>query len=133
MYPSALFFPRVTTRPLSLLGHELPQETLVFYSPYLSHRDPATFENPNVFDPDRWSRGGPERPSPARLVGFGGGVRVCLGKAFAKLQLRLLIGALLRRHRIEPDPLSRPRIMGLPVHHPIGSRVRFVPLRPQSA
>jgi cytochrome P450 len=127
MYPSALFFPRVTTQPISLLGHSLPKDTLVFYSPYLSHRDPETFDNPHVFDPDRWSRA-ERRPSPARLVGFGGGVRVCLGKAFAKLQLRLLIGALLRHHRIEPDPLARPRIQGLPVHHPVGARVRFVPL-----
>jgi cytochrome P450 len=130
MYPSALFFPRVTARRCSLLGHELPADTLVFYSPYLSHRDPATFDNPNVFDPERWLR--PEkRPSPARLVGFGGGARVCLGKAFAKLQLRLMLASLLRRHRIEPDPLSRPSIQGLPVHHPVGSRVRFTRLQPQ--
>jgi cytochrome P450 len=123
MYPSALFFPRVVAEDVELGGHRLPAGTLVFYSPYLSHRDPATFENPNAFDPERWLR--TPRPSPARLVGFGGGPRVCLGKAFAKLQLRLMLRALLRRHSLEPDPLARPRIQGLPVHHPVGARVLF--------
>jgi cytochrome P450 len=130
MYPSALFFPRVSQRELELCGHAIAKDTLVFYSPYLSHRDPAVFDNPNAFDPDRWTAArGDRRPSPARLFGFGGGVRVCLGKAFAKLQLRLMMSAILRRHHVEPDPLARPRIQALPVHHPVGSLVRFRPLR----
>jgi retinoid hydroxylase len=128
MFPSALFFPRVALQDLEILGHAVPRDTLIFYSPYMSHRDPATFDNPNAFDPDRWSAArGDQRPSPARLFGFGGGPRVCLGKAFAKLQLRLMVRAILRRHHLQPDPLSRPRIQGLPVHHPVGSHVRFVP------
>ena len=129
MYPSALFFPRVTAQDLELSGHALPAGTLLFYSPYLSHRDPEVFEHPDAFDPERWTAArGERRPSPARLVGFGGGPRVCLGKAFAKLQLRLMVRALLARHHIELDPLARPRIQGLPVHHPVGARVRFAPL-----
>lgn len=125
-YPSALFFPRVAEHDVDLLGHAIPAGTLLFYSPYLSHRDPDAFSNPHGFDPDRWL--GPSRPSPAKLFGFGGGFRVCLGKSFAKLQLRLMVRAILRRHRIEPDPLARPKIQGLPVHHPVGSRVRFTPV-----
>lgn len=129
LHPSALFFPRVVERDFELFGHKVPRHTLVFYSPYLSHRDPALFDNPNAFDPDRWSPArGPERASPSRLVGFGGGVRVCLGKAFAKLQLRLMTHALLLRYRLEPDPMARVRIAGLPVHHPLGALVRFAPL-----
>jgi cytochrome P450 len=129
MFPSALFFPRVAAEELELLGHALPKDTLIFYSPYLTHRDPAVFEHPNAFDPERWSAARGERKvSPARLFGFGGGFRVCLGKSFAKLQLRLMVQALLRRHQLEPDPLARPRIQGLPVHHPVGARIRVAPV-----
>lgn len=129
MYPSALFFPRVALRDVSLLGHTIPAETIVFYTPYMSHRDPATFENPNAFDPDRWNPAhGDKRPSPARLHGFGGGPRVCLGKSFAKLQLKLMIEALVSRYRIERVPNAKSRVMGVPVHHPVDSLVRFVPL-----
>lgn len=131
MYPSALFFPRAAADDVELLGHHLPRGTLIFYSPYLTHRDPATFEHPNAFDPDRWS--GERRVSPARLFGFGAGPRVCLGKAFAKLQLKLMLRALLGRHRLEPDPRARPRILGLPVHHPVGARVRLHRIEEHSA
>lgn len=126
MYPSALFFPRVTERDVELLGHRIPAETSVFYSPYLSHRDPAAFEHPNAFDPDRWDPShAPKRARAALLVGFGGGPRVCIGKAFAKLQLRILIATTLRRYHLEPDPGSAFTVQGLPVHHPNGSRIRF--------
>jgi cytochrome P450 len=107
----------------------VPAGTLLFYSPYMSHRDPDSFEHPDAFDPERWTTArGEKRPSPARLFGFGGGPRVCLGKAFAKLQLRLMVRAILRRHQIALDPLARPKIQGLPVHHPVGARVVFTPI-----
>jgi hypothetical protein len=44
------------------------------------------------------------------------------------LQLRLMVQALLQRHHLEPDPLARPRIQGLPVHHPVGARIRVAPV-----
>jgi cytochrome P450 len=129
MYPSALFFPRIATEDVRAFGHVIPEGTPVFYSPYLSHRDPATFDAPNAFDPERWLPArGERRASPAKLVGFGGGPRVCLGKSFAKAQLRAMVHAILRRHRVEPDPTCRPSVLALPVHHPVGARVRFVPL-----
>lgn len=129
MYPSALFFPRIALEDVQLLGYTVPAETVVFYSPYMSHRDPLTFENPNAFDPDRWNPvHGAKRPSPAKLHGFGGGPRVCLGKSFAKLQLKLMIDALLSRYRIERVPNTKMKVMGVPVHHPVDSLIRFVPL-----
>ena len=129
MYPSALFFPRIALQDFEYRGQTIPKGTPTFYSPYMSHRDPAAFENPNVFDPERWNPARGDRTArPAQLVGFGGGPRVCLGKPFAKLQLRLMIHELLSRYRIVPDPTSRPTYMQLPVHHPVGSGVRFEPL-----
>ncbi len=128
MYPSALFFPRVALEDFAFGGFVVPKGTPVFYSPYLSHRDPATWDRPNVFDPDRWSPRRENRAAVARLVGFGGGPRVCLGKPFARQQLRLMLHAILRRYRVEPDPTSTPWIRALPVHHPERSRVVLTPI-----
>ena len=126
MYPSALFFPRIALADVELGGYLVPRGAVVFYTPYMSHRDPAAFESPNAFDPERFSPArGANRASPAKLFGFGGGPRVCLGKAFAKLQLKLAVQAALTRYRIHPDPTCRPKVMGLPVHHPVGSRIRL--------
>lgn len=121
LYPSALFFPRVATEDLEYAGHLLPKGTPVFYSPYMTHRDPALFDRPHAFDPDRWEKSNPDRPRLSTLVGFGGGPRICLGKSFAKMQLRLMLATLLRRYRLEPVPSARTRVQGIPVHHPVDS------------
>jgi cytochrome P450 len=128
MYPSALFFPRVAVEDFPFAGFVVPRGTPVFYSPYLSHRDPATWDRPNVFDPDRWSPSRERRAVVGKLVGFGGGPRICLGKPFARQQLKLMLHAILARYRIDPDPTSTPWIRSLPVHHPERSRVVLTPI-----
>lgn len=127
MFPSPLFFPRVLTESTEFNGYVLPAGTAVMYSPYASHRDPASFVDPNAFRPERWDPAlGALRAKPKLLVGFGGGARVCLGKAFARMQLKLLVHAFVRSHRVEPDPTCRPSVRGLPIHHPVGARIRLV-------
>lgn len=130
MFPSALFFPRIAVTELSFGGHVIPEGTPVFYSPYMSHRDPGSWTDPDAFDPDRFSPDRPGRASPSKLVGFGGGPRICLGKAFAKLQLRVMLEAILGRYRLGVDPTCRPSVLALPVHHPRGSRIRFKSVLP---
>jgi cytochrome P450 len=126
MYPSALFFPRIAEVDIAFDAHVIPRGTPVFYSPYLSHRDPALYEHPNAFDPERWSEArGDRRAVVGKLVGFGGGPRVCLGKTFAKLQLKLMVRALLRAHFVELDPTAHATTTNLPVHHPHGLGLRI--------
>jgi cytochrome P450 len=124
MYPSVLFFPRTVERDFEFRGYHIPYGTATYYSPYLSHRDPASFDEPNRFDPDRWDpdRSG-RKPKPGDLVGFGGGPRICLGKVFAQLQLKILISTLVRRYDLSPDTSSQHTVQGLPIHHPNNSRV----------
>lgn len=125
MYPSVLFFPRITTEDLQFRGYHIPKGTSAYYSPYMSHRDPGAFHNPNAFDPDRWDPSRSDRlANPSNLVGFGGGPRVCLGKAFAQLQLKIMINVIVRGFRLEPDATSRFTIQGLPIHHPNDSTVK---------
>ena len=127
--PSVLFFPRVALQDIEFDGYVIPEGTPVFYSPYMSHRDPGSFENPNSFDPDRWDNSrGEKKARTSDLVGFGGGPRICLGKAFAKLQLKIMLYELLTRYRLEPDERVPFTVRGLPVHHPVNSKIRIVPL-----
>ena len=58
------------------------------------------------------------------LVGFGAGPRICLGKAFAQLQLRVLMTTMLKHHRIER--VSPGTALALPTHRPKDSIIRFV-------
>jgi retinoid hydroxylase len=128
MCPSVIFFPRRLVDDVVIGDTRLAKGTLVFYSPYLTHRMPDVFERPDEFDPTRWdpARGAAQAPHTA-LVGFGGGPRICLGKAFALLQLRVMLTTLVRRYRIEFAPGTKVRAQAIPMHRPIGSNVRFTP------
>ena len=71
-------------------------------SPYVSHRVPEVFPDPERFDPTR--------PPPASVFGsipFGGGRRKCVGNAFALLQVQSIFCALLARY--ESSRWIRPR------------------------
>lgn len=127
--PSVVMFPRVALVDIDYEGFLIPKGTPIFYSPYMSHRDPGSFPNPNCFDPDRWDPAlGQDRARVSDLVGFGGGPRICLGKAFAKLQMKIMLYELLTRYQIEVDDRTTHSVMGLPVHHPVDSSIRIRPL-----
>lgn len=126
--PSVLFFPRIALQDIEYGGFVIPEGTPVFYSPYMSHRDPGSFDNPNAFDPDRWNPANDRKARVSDLVGFGGGPRICLGKAFAKLQMKILLYELLMNYYVESDDRKPFTVRGLPVHHPVDSSIRIRPL-----
>ncbi|MBC7173141.1 MAG: cytochrome P450 [Polyangiaceae bacterium] len=124
--PSLIMFPRQATADFEFGGHTVPKGTVVFYSPWMTHRCPEAFPHPHSFDPSRWDpERGDDQAKGKYMVGFGGGPRLCLGRQFAQMQLRILITTLVRRFHIEPDPTTSFHIMGLPVHHPVDSRLHF--------
>jgi cytochrome P450 len=124
--PSLIMFPRKATEGFEFGGHYVPKGTPVYYSPWMTHRCPQAFPHPHSFDPGRWDpERGDDQAKGKYMVGFGGGPRLCLGRQFAQMQLRVLITTLVRRFHIEPDPTSTFHIMGLPVHHPVDSRLHF--------
>lgn len=126
--PSVVIFPRVALQDIEFGGYTIPAGTPVMYSPYMSHRDPASFDNPNAFDPDRWDPSNDRKARVSDLVGFGGGPRICLGKAFAKLQMKILLYELLTKYHIESDDRVPFSVRALPVHHPVNSSLRIRPL-----
>src|SRR5208282_4902729 len=72
-------------------GYEIPKGSWVFTSPYVTHRDPRFWENPEGFDPDRFT---PEleaaRPKCAYFP-FASGPRKCIGESFAMMEARLIL------------------------------------------
>jgi cytochrome P450 len=80
---------RVTTRPTTLGGVELPEGAKLFLWLAASGRDPDVFPNPDVFDLDR--------PNANRHLAFGKGIHYCLGAALGKLEAQLALEELTRR------------------------------------
>jgi cytochrome P450 len=78
-------------------GYRIPAKTWIFISPFLTHRDPRFWPEPERFDPDRFL---PEvegaRPKGAYFP-FALGPRKCIGEAFSMLEARLILSRILQR------------------------------------
>lgn len=102
-----MLFTRVAAGETRLGEVTLPAKSNVIVSPYITQRDPTLYPEPKRFRPDRWDG---LDPSPFEYLPFGAGPRICLGAAFARQSLRLILPILLQRARfaIVPDaPIHR--------------------------
>ncbi|MFE6281092.1 cytochrome P450 [Streptomyces sp. NPDC057877] len=106
--PPGWIFTRITTRATELAGRRLPPGTIVLYSPYLLHHDPASFPDPDAFLPDRWL---PERaagvPGGAMLP-FSAGNRKCVGDTLAVAEATVALAAVAAHWRLRRPPTRRP-------------------------
>ena len=72
----------------------------VFFSAYLLHRHPDFWENPEVFDPNRFVRETERKQHPFAYLPFGGGPRICLGNSFAMMEAVFIIAMTTQRFRL---------------------------------
>ncbi len=77
----------------------VPAGERLFYSIYLTHRDPEIWENPDSFRPERFAHG--RKTPPMSYVPFGGGPRACIGAAFGQAEARIVLTHLLRNYQFE--------------------------------
>jgi len=95
---------RKLTEPVELGGYELPAGTRVVPCIHLMHRDPQTYPEPERFLPERFLD---NPPGTYTWIPFGGGVRRCLGAAFAQFEMQVVLRELVRRWEIAPaNPAS---------------------------
>ncbi len=82
-----------------LAGYALPHDTRIASAPTLTHDDPNLFENPGEYRPERFLE---ERPSNYAYIPFGGGVRRCIGAAFARMEFMAVMERMLERFDLQP-------------------------------
>jgi cytochrome P450 len=92
-------FRQVKAQNLRVGPWTLPEGTTILISIGLLHADETVFHDAKRFDPDRFVS---QRPDPAQWVPYGGGVRRCIGAAFATMEIRIVLRALLRHFVISP-------------------------------
>jgi cytochrome P450 len=95
IYPvGMLTFPRVVREPVSLMGYKLDPGTQVIGSIYLTHRREDIYPQPEQFRPERFLE---RQFSPYEYLPFGGGVRRCIGLAFAQFEMKVVLAKILSR------------------------------------
>jgi cytochrome P450 len=92
--------------PMVVGGHLLPAETLVIPAIYLTHRLPELYPDPSAFRPERFLD---KKPDPYGWLPFGGGIRRCVGLAFALYEMKVVIATMLAQLRLRkarPEPAA---------------------------
>jgi cytochrome P450 len=110
LYPPAWAIGRRAKADYEVGGYTIPARSILLLSPYVTHRNPRWWPDPERFDPDRWTPERREQRPKFAYFPFGGGSRVCIGERFAWLEGVLLLAAIAQRWRFRLAP-------GHPVAH----------------
>ena len=99
--PSPLLFRVARADDVLPTGTRVRAGSKLLLSPYVLHRDPGYYPDPERFDPERFSEdGGRGRPKYAYFP-FGGGPRVCIGQALSTLETTLVVARVAQRARFD--------------------------------
>ncbi|XP_059612810.1 uncharacterized protein LOC132259265 [Phlebotomus argentipes] len=101
--PLASLFRRVTQTYSSPEGGELAKDMNLIIPIYAIHHDPDIYEQPEVFNPDRFEPEAVSRRHRCAFLPFGDGPRNCIGLRFGLMQTKIGLAALLRRFVFSPS------------------------------
>jgi cytochrome P450 len=113
---------RQVIKPCEFNGYQIPQGWNLIYQIGSTHHDQTLYAQPDQFDPDRFS---PERLQAQSIeqqkygyVPFGGGIRECLGKEFARLEMKIFAAHLVRCYEWQLLPNQNLEMVAIPVPRP---------------
>ena len=99
MNPSVMMMVRRTINECEINGMRIPADTIISVPPQYTHMMPEHWDNPEKFDPDRFS---PERAEhkrhPFQFIAFGGGAHKCIGMHFAGMIVKTFLHQMLLKY-----------------------------------
>lgn len=109
LYPPITFIPRVAAEPAEIGKYKVKRGAMIMIAPWVIHRHRDYWEDPDLFDPDRFL---PEREKtirPGTYLPFGFGPRVCVGAGFAGVESALILARLARRFDFSVEDAGKVR------------------------
>ncbi len=109
LYPPGWLLTRRSIGADTVGQHPIAAGTNVFLSPYLIHRHPAFWENPETFDPDRFAPAQAAQRNRFCYLPFALGPRACIGEQFALVEMAAhaaLLARKLRLRYLRPQPVA---------------------------
>ncbi|MCU0533231.1 MAG: cytochrome P450 [Hydrococcus sp. Prado102] len=104
LYPGAWVFTRTNLQADEIGGYYIPANSLIMLSPYVTHRLSAFWENPQDFNPERFTREEVAARPRYAYYPFGGGQRQCIGEIFAMTEMQLVIAMVAQQYRLHLMP-----------------------------
>jgi len=110
LYPPVGFFARENTHETTMRDKTIQPGASIVVSPWLIHRNPDFWDNPNGFDPDRFND--PKSIEKDTYLPFGMGARICIGASFALQEAVLILATILRDYKIQLQEEFVPDVVG---------------------
>ncbi|XP_019852635.1 PREDICTED: cytochrome P450 3A19-like [Amphimedon queenslandica] len=104
MYPPAPLTKRQCNKTCTINGITFPKGSLVIFPIQYLHCSPDNWDEPEVFNPNRFSPEGKEGRNPLSHIPFGWGPRSCIGMRFALMEAKACLVSILRKYRFERSP-----------------------------
>ena len=110
---------RGVVKPFEFNGYAVPVGYRVQYSILGPHHNPEVYTDHERFDPERFAPGREEhKTKPFSLIAFGGGPRICIGMAFAQMEMKLVAAHLLREYQWDLLPGQNIDLRLIPTRRP---------------
>lgn len=118
---------RAVIQTCEISGYTIPKGCFVLYEIGRTHQDSTVYPHPTQFDPDRFDEAQrSEKIPPFSYVPFGGGIRECLGREFARLEMKIFAALLVRGFEWELLPNQNLDFSMVPTPRPKdGLQVQF--------
>lgn len=104
LYPPAYVILRLAVEDSEIGGYRVPRGSSAAISPWVIHRDPRFFPEPERFNPDRWTPDFQRALPRFAYFPFGGGPRICIGAQFASMEAALVLATIAQRYNLRLVP-----------------------------
>ena len=99
IFPPVWGFSRLAKASDLIDGFNIPKGAMVFVSPWVLHRNPHLYPNPEGFEPERFAGELMHTLPKCAYMPFGAGARQCIGAAFAMMEAKVVLATLAQRYR----------------------------------
>lgn len=114
LYPTGWSYTRSNLKADEIAGYHIPAHSLILLSPFITHRLPEFWNNPEGFDPERFAPEQVATHTRYAYYPFGGGARKCMGEMLAMTEMQLIVAMVAQKFRLNLFP-----------GHPVEQEVRI--------
>ncbi|XP_067138051.1 cytochrome P450 4C1-like [Centruroides vittatus] len=100
IYPPVLFIARKNPSKMKIGNYVLPAHSTLVINIYGIHHNPSVYENPEVFDPDRFLPENYKKLHPYAFLPFSAGPRNCIGGKLAMIEMKIVLANVLRNFKV---------------------------------
>ncbi len=108
--PPVYWIPRIARAPFAIGGQEFREGTTIFLSPYVTHRIPQIYHEPDCFEPQRWIGA---RLNTYAYIPFSAGPRRCIGSTYAMNLMKIVMATILQNHSLSLPDHTRLDFLGI--------------------